>query len=219
MGDLVGEGAKGWLEARQRFDATRGTPFGSYVRHSIRGRILDHLRAVDFTPHSVRRKAQTLDHAEDHIRRRHAKPTPRAMAEELGVDLDDYHRLRRDAEPAQVLSLDAPVSADNPAPLVEQIPCPSDLEDDLETREVVAVLYEELDRLPRRERLAINRSFFQGWPLKRVGNELGVSESRACQIVGQGVKRLRRRLRLRLRSSGPTDAVWPIHDPVSVRPA
>lgn len=42
--DLVGYGWVGLLEARKRFDATRGIGFKTYAEHRIRGAILDGLR-------------------------------------------------------------------------------------------------------------------------------------------------------------------------------
>lgn len=44
--DLVQCAAVGMLEARERFDPTRGTPFGAYARHRIAGAVYDGLCAL-----------------------------------------------------------------------------------------------------------------------------------------------------------------------------
>lgn len=48
-----------------------------------------------------------------------------------------------------------------------------------------------LATLPERERTVIERHFFAEEPLRSIGESLGVSESRVCQIVGAVVSRLR----------------------------
>ncbi len=44
VGDLVGYGNVGLLEARTRYDPSRGVPFEVYARHRIRGAIFDGIR-------------------------------------------------------------------------------------------------------------------------------------------------------------------------------
>jgi RNA polymerase sigma factor for flagellar operon FliA len=45
--DLVGAGYVGLMEARQHFDESKKTSFGTYASILIRGRILDYLRTLD----------------------------------------------------------------------------------------------------------------------------------------------------------------------------
>jgi len=48
-----------------------------------------------------------------------------------------------------------------------------------------------MELLSDRERLVLTRHFFREEPLKVIGEHLGVTESRVCQIVGAAVTRLR----------------------------
>lgn len=59
-------------------------------------------------------------------------------------------------------------------------------------------LLEAVETLPERERTVIHRHYFEGSYLKAIGAELGVTESRACQIHRRALKMLERSL-LRLR--------------------
>lgn len=61
-------------------------------------------------------------------------------------------------------------------------------------------LLEAVETLPERERTVIHRHYFEGFYLKTIGAELGVTESRACQIHRRALKMLERSL-LRLRAA------------------
>ena len=195
LDDLISVGVVGLIESIARYNPSRGVPFDTYARHRIRGAILDALRAVDWVPHSVRRKAQSIEHARRSLRAERGRtPTEREMAERLGIELDDYRNLVRDSEIRQLLSLDAPAANDNPTPLVEQVASDSDLEEKTGEDELRTLVMGAVSRLPEREATALTLYYFHELPLKVVGEHLGVTESRACQLCGQGVKRLRRKL-------------------------
>ena len=49
-----------------------------------------------------------------------------------------------------------------------------------------------LGALPPRERLILSRSYFEERPLRQIAQELGVTESRVCQLRAQALARLRR---------------------------
>lgn len=59
---------------------------------------------------------------------------------------------------------------------------------------------EAVEALPDRERKVIRRHYFEGSYLKAIGAELGVTESRVCQIHRRALKMLERSL-LRLRAA------------------
>jgi DNA-directed RNA polymerase specialized sigma24 family protein len=53
------------------------------------------------------------------------------------------------------------------------------------------MLAEAVDALPQSERTVISLYYYEGLTLKEIGRVLGVTESRACQIHGKAVIRLR----------------------------
>jgi len=85
----------------------------------------------------------------------------------------------------------------NPTPLIEQVS--DEQHEDPTARwidaELKQAMHDALDRLPQREKTALALYYLQEMSLKETGAVLGVTESRACQLCGQGIKRLRRRLR------------------------
>jgi RNA polymerase sigma factor for flagellar operon FliA len=195
LDDLIGVGIVGLIEAISRFNPARGVPFETYARHRVRGAILDGLRAADWVPHSVRRKAQAIERTRKELRDCGGDaPSEQEMARRLGIAVDSFRSLARDAEIRQLLSLDAPVANDNATPLVEQVASDADLEEGIGDGQLRQMLSHAIRGLPERECTAITLYYLNEIPLKEVGRNLGVTESRACQLCSQGIKRLRRRL-------------------------
>jgi RNA polymerase sigma factor for flagellar operon FliA len=144
----------------------------------------------------VRRKAQAIERTRRDLHRRTGEtPDEAAIAARLGLPIERYRSMASDAEIRTVLSLDAPAANDTTTLLAETVRGEADVGADAEHAELWTLVREAVLRLPERERTAIDMYYFQGRQLKEVGSALGVTESRACQLCGQGIKRLRKRLR------------------------
>jgi RNA polymerase sigma factor for flagellar operon FliA len=193
LDDLVSVGTLGLIESIDRYDASRGVPFESYARHRVRGAILDALRAADWVPHSVRRKAQAIERTRRSLAQRGQETDDDRVASAMGLPVERYRNMAQDAEIRQVLSLDAP-AANGTNPLLDTVGGDEDLLGDTETAQLRSLVRDAVSRLPEREQQAIDLYYFRGMQLKDVGAQLGVTESRACQLCGQGIKRLRKRL-------------------------
>lgn len=61
--DLVGAGNLGLVEAARRFDPARGTSFGTFAKHRIRGAITDSLRRLDPVSRPLRSRQKTAERA------------------------------------------------------------------------------------------------------------------------------------------------------------
>ena len=59
------------------------------------------------------------------------------------------------------------------------------------------IVREALDLLPEKERFVIEKYFLEGLNLRQIGIELGVTESRACQLRKSGVNRMQKMVGLR----------------------
>jgi RNA polymerase sigma factor for flagellar operon FliA len=118
------------------------------------------------------------------------------MATALNISPEKYDGMVVDSEIRTLLSLDAPVGTDNPTPLVEQVAGPHNLMKRWQAEERKAATINAIQRLPERERTAIALYYLHELSLKEVGAVLNVTESRACQLCSQGVKRLRTRLKI-----------------------
>lgn len=188
--DLLQAGMVGLLEAARNYDARRGASFETYAGIRIRGAMLDDIRKHDWTPRSVHHKYRQVAEAVHEIERETAEPaSPAAVAERLGISLDDYHRILADSASSRLFSLEESIeeTGARPPPTAGGN-TPEQAFDQSQFRERLAAA---IDNLPDRERLVLSLYYEQELNLKEIGAVLDVTESRVCQIHGQAVTRLR----------------------------
>lgn len=194
--DLISAGVLGLIAAIDRYDAERSVPFDTYARHRIRGAIMDALRAMDWVPRSVRRKHDHIEQTRTLLRNRHGRTPSRAeVVKAMEMTDKNFESYEADSCIRTIHSLDVAVNDDNNTPLVEQIAGDADIMADTLDDELRGQVIDAIRFLPERERTAVGLYYLQETPLKEIGKTLGVTESRACQLRSQGIKRLRYRLR------------------------
>ena len=193
--DLIQAGMIGLLEASRNYDASQGASFETYAGIRIRGAMLDEIRRTDWTPRSVHRKARQVAEAVREIENQEGRDARDVeVAEKLGIDLHEYHRILQDATGCRVFSIDdAGVNGDDAPQPVADAPRNEPL-DSLHNADFKAALAEAISNLPERERLVMAMYYDEELNLREIGDVLGVSESRVCQIHGQALSRLRARM-------------------------
>lgn len=193
--DLIQAGMIGLLEASRNYDASQGASFETYAGIRIRGAMLDEIRRTDWTPRSVHRKARQVAEAVREIENREGRDARDVeVAEKLGIDLNEYHRILQDATGCRVFSIDdAGVNGEDAPQPVADAPRNEPL-DSLHNADFKAALAESISGLPERERLVMAMYYDEELNLREIGEVLGVSESRVCQIHGQALIRLRSRM-------------------------
>jgi RNA polymerase sigma factor for flagellar operon FliA len=192
LDELVSAGSLGLLQAMSGFDIDRGLAFSTFAMRRIRGAILDELRARDPLSRADRAHVRQLDAAVAELEQRAGRaPTPREVAHHLGVDSDTLHRWRERTAHAGPVSLE---SEPNGRTLADQIGEDGDDEvhGAVERADRRQAVRQAMDGLPSRERLVVSRSYFEERPLREIADELGVTESRVCQLRAQALARLRR---------------------------
>lgn len=197
VGDLVGTGVFGLIDALDRFDPTKGFKFETFAIPRIKGAILDGLRALDWVPRSVRARGRAIENAMAKLEAElHRAPTEAELADELGITDEEFQKWMRNLSAATVGPLDHLMSlgASEPEPLDgtgSSMPSPSGAIEETELRE--AMLH-EIKRLPERERTVLALYYNEGLTLNEIGQILGVTESRVSQIHTKAVLQLRSRL-------------------------
>jgi RNA polymerase sigma factor for flagellar operon FliA len=185
LDELVGAAVVGLIEAVQRFEPARGVEFTTFAKHRIRGAVLDALRAADWVPRSVRRRAETLDAIRRRLREGGAEASHEAMAKVLEVSAARAERLVRDSEVRALLSLDA-LGAEVEADAVDEDP-----EAAMCRGQSSRAVRAAVERLPERERVAVQSFYLSEMPLRDVGDMLGVTESRVSQLCKQAMARMK----------------------------
>jgi len=191
--DLIQSGLIGLMEAMQKFDATQGASFETYAGIRIRGSMLDEIRKGDWTPRSVHRKSREVSDAINRLESKFGREAKDdEIANELDVSLTEYHKILKDTNGAQLLSIDEPdhdeLSEDR---MVGSFMTPFA---ELAESGFQEALVEQITQLPEKEKLVMALYYDEELNLKEIGQVLDVSESRVSQIHSQAVKRLRARL-------------------------
>ncbi len=185
--DLIQAGMLGLLEAAANYAANRGASFETYAGIRIRGAMIDALRKLDWAPRSVHRKARAVAAVVQEIERRTGRDARDVeIAKGMGVSLEEYHSIVQDAASCRIATLDdatAATAAGSEDPFRETA--------DERFRSALA---HAIDNLPERERLVMSLYYSDGLNLKEIGAVLKVTESRACQLHGQALVRLKARL-------------------------
>jgi RNA polymerase sigma factor for flagellar operon FliA len=195
--ELINVGVLGLIDAIDRFEPERGVPFKSYAEIRIQGSMFDSLRSDDWVPRSVRRKYNRIEDAKTSLTNQLGRsPGREEIADQLGTTMSEYEAMVKDARITRLISLDVATTEDGHTPLVESIPRNEDsIEHVLCMNEIKGEVAHAVTCLPEKERIAVTLYYMEGMTLRQIGAVLGVTESRACQLRGQGINRLKYRLR------------------------
>ena len=191
--DLIQAGMIGLLEAAGNYEPAKGANFETFAGIRIRGAMLDEVRRSDWTPRSVHQKLRQVTEATRNVEARIGHDARDAdVAEEMGLSIDEYHKVLRDATCARLFSLEQSQEESGYAqPIGEIAPSPFAHTSREAFREDLA---RAVSKLPEREALLLSLYYVDELNLKEIGKVLGVSESRASQIHSKAVVRLRARL-------------------------
>lgn len=197
--DLVSYGIFGLIDAIDKFDPERNIKFETYAISRIKGAIIDELRSIDWVPRSVRSKARavekTLNLLENRLKR---SPTDKEIAKEMGIKVSELQAIYTQASFVSVVALDEAMSrtGDESVSLIDTLE-DTETEDPVgvfEDEEMKGILASAINRLSEREKLVVTLYYYEGFTLNEIGQVLGVTESRVCQMHTKAVMLLRNRL-------------------------
>ena len=192
VNDLIQTGMLGLMEAARHYKDDRGANFETYAGIRIRGAMLDELRRGDWSPRSVHRKSREMAEALASLEKRLGRSAePAEIAEEMDIPLDEYFRIVQDATQSKMLSADelTESGALDTASGHEAAP-----EKELQHQQLQDSIAEAVENLPKREKILMGLYYEQEMNLREVGEVLGVSESRVCQLHGQALIRIRNKV-------------------------
>ncbi|MCU0662353.1 MAG: RNA polymerase sigma factor FliA [Myxococcota bacterium] len=189
--DLIGAGTLGLVDAASRFDPSRGDQFRSFVESRVRGAMIDEIRAHGPMTRELRTKSNLVSEAIRALERDHGRqPTDEEIAARLALSLEKYHDMLLHLQHQTVLSADLiEQMMDRPRGYPERVP--GNPHDDLVFSELRDRLAEGIAKLSPKEQRVLSWYYKDDVSLKEIGERLGVTESRACQVRTEAVHRLR----------------------------
>ena len=191
LDDLIQAGMIGLLEAASHYDSSHGASFDTYAGIRIRGAILDEVRRKDWTPRSVYRKQREVSEMIRSIEAETGKPAEAVdVARGLGLSIEEYHAIISDGAGCKLFSLDSALEDSESVGIQPKsaTASPEQVVDEDQQRQAIA---SAVQKLTEREQMVLSLYYEQELNLKEIGEVLGVSESRVCQIHSQAAMRIR----------------------------
>ena len=199
--DLISYGIFGLIDAIEKYELDRGIKFETYAISRIRGAIIDELRAIDWVPRSVRFKAREVEKAYNALENKLKRPPSDAeIAEEMGIAIDELNHIYTQLSNVSLVALDELMSVEGERG--DKLSLVDTLEDTkaedpvstFESEETKHLLARAINTLPEREKIVVTLYYYEGLTLAEIGQVLGVTESRICQMHTKAVLQLRGKL-------------------------
>jgi RNA polymerase sigma factor for flagellar operon FliA len=198
--DFISCGLEALIRSIDRYDPERGATLEQFAWTRIHGAVLDELRRNDWAPRSLRRWERDISRARERFLGLYGRvPSRLELSEAVQITPEELDQRLSDIARSDVGSLNVLVLGEEDTSIERIDTLPShdrDLEPDARAvREAAISRFREVfERLPARDRQVAMLLYVDGLTLREIGEVLGVTESRVCQIHSQLKKRLRMQL-------------------------
>ena len=193
LDDLISAGVFGLIDAIDAFDLSRDVKFTTYCAPRIRGAMLDELRSMDWVPRLVRTNVKKVNEAirvlDSQLGR---KPTDEEIAEFLELSCEDFEKIMRESNTANVVSLNKKWCETDASKEVSELDILEDQrgEDPTSRLQKIDTMKLVTKGLKPNERLILILYYYQDMTMKEIGATLDLSESRVSQIHSGIIQRL-----------------------------
>ncbi|WP_238010319.1 SigB/SigF/SigG family RNA polymerase sigma factor [Dactylosporangium sp. AC04546] len=194
--DLSQVAALGLMKAIDGFDPDYGTDFGGYATPTIVGELKRYFRDKGWGVHVPRRLQELrieINRVRDTLGQRLGRsPTPRDVAEHLGVDEEQILEALVASSAYRPVSLFAPLGGDDDAGTLADVLGDDDRDiDGVEFRQAIKPL---IARLPERERRILSLRFYGNRTQAQIAADLGISQMHVSRLLSRTLEGLRRAL-------------------------
>jgi RNA polymerase sigma factor for flagellar operon FliA len=185
--ELVGAGTIGLMEAIERYDPKGGRSFETYAEFRVKGAIMDDLRRHDPAKRTTRALHNRLQAKKAELANRLGRtPEKSELAAALDMGLEEVEEKLARAKQANIVS----IWQENQLPACSR----PDQEALYQRAELRQHVREAISQLSDREQIVLDLYYVQELSQIEIGEVLGVSESRICQILSQLREKLRKLL-------------------------
>lgn len=182
LDELVSYGALGMIEARRRFDASRGVPFRTFAWYRVRGAIYDGLREMSWLPANAYKRLRAAErtdlYMESLAETAYGNPTRSVATRLVGEAVADLSVVYLTTESAAAAREAKPEAATLPGEEVCDL----------------GRILDEVEKLPEQERTLLRRLYLEDASLSEAGKDLGLSRSWLCRLHASTIRKLRKRL-------------------------
>jgi len=200
LDDLYSVGILGLVDAINKFDSARNVKFETYCVRRIKGAIFDDIRKNDRVPRLVRTRAKQLQKVTHRLESIFGRsPSDEELADELKMSMEDFYRFQRDANASSLISLNTNFSNSDGDEEFGELDIISNHKSQDPFHEILKKdLKESVTKgFSRQEKLIIILYHFEEMTMHEIGDTLGISESRVCQLHSSIIARLRSHLKAR----------------------
>ena len=193
--DLAQVAGVGLLNAIDRFDPSRGTPFVGFAKPTIRGELKRYFRDKVWTirvPRVLHDRMAAIESAtEDLTEKLSRPPSPKEIAAHLAMDLTDVLETLAAKENRRPLGLETQIQGeDGEGPTTpEWIGTVDDGYELVEDRLTVETVLPSLDE---REREVLRLRFIEDLPQSKIAARIGCSQMQVSRLLRGTLSRLRR---------------------------
>lgn len=199
--DLISAGMVGLIDAISKFDSKKKVKFETYAEYRIRGAMLDELRSLDWVPRSVRQKASQIEKLIERLEKEKGRPVKdEEIASAMGLSLADYYEEMKEIQGISLLNIKG-LKKQNMNITDEEILqlLIEDEENDpyhnFSLKEIKGILAKAIEELSEKEKQIVSLYYFEELTLKEIGEVLGLTESRICQLHNSIILKLRAKLK------------------------
>lgn len=199
--DLESAGTIGLLEAIERFDPSKGIQLNTYASIRIRGAILDALRGLDHVTRRMRDQINALNAAKKKVIDEKGCVDEDELAKVLGISMEELFKAEEFAGMQAPISLDYGCNSKNHEDIeggmyeaIEDLN--SENSEEISSREdLLNRVSEAINKIPLKQRMIVSLYHFDELSLKEIGDKLGITESRTCQIYKVAIETIKTNLK------------------------
>ena len=196
--DLISVGLHGLFDALDRYEQGK-VKLKTYAQYRIKGAMLDELRSLEWVPRSKKKKINVLKEVHSRLEKElNRAPEDEEVATALNISLDDYYRILDEAKGGINLKFDdfEQLSDSSDVNLMDNIEDPNGKNPlnillEMDQKKIMARV---IDELPEKEKIILSLYYWEELTMKEIGEVLGLTESRVCQLHNQALIRLKAKM-------------------------
>ena len=191
--DLLQVASLGLLNAIDRFDPGRGTPFAGFAKPTILGELKRYFRDKVWTirvPRSIHDRMARIESATEDLTEELARPpSPKELASRLAIDVSEVLEALAARENRRPLGLDTPLRGEegddsSPPEWIGEVDGGYELIEDRLTLESV------LPSLDDRDREMLRLRFVEDLPQSKIAEQVGCSQMHVSRLLRATLERM-----------------------------